>query len=272
MHNRHQLPVTVERGANSILARHIAQHIALMIYLCAHHRRGIFMKLFAALAVSLILPVAAAKAGAIVSPVSVIASSADPSPYFTAPNLINHSGLLTDYFSGISDFDLYIAGDPQHAENGKFAEWFSEQGQTGAVLTFDMGSVMLLDRLALWNEEALGAGLVSVALSADGTAYAAMGSFSPTDWPFYFPSYGADIFAFSATPAQFIQLTLSGCPQPDAFPGIGDGCGLGEVAFRQAVSAVPEPFTLAVFGFGLAGMSLMRRRRAEIRSTAKARR
>jgi hypothetical protein len=221
------------------------------------------MKLFAAaaLAVSFILPVAAANAGAIVSPISVTASSTFPDVYFRPLNLINHNGLLTDYFSGISDFDSYIAGDPQHSYIGKFAEWFSEDSQTGATLVFDMGSVMLLDRLALWNEEALGTGSVAVALSTDGAAYTGVGSFSPTDWPFYFPSYGADIFAFAATPAQFIQLTLSGCPQPNALPGSGGGCGLGEVAFREAVSAVPEPFTLAVFGFGLAGTCFIRRRR-----------
>jgi len=262
MQNRHQLPVMVERSASSILAGHIARRVRLMIYLCAHHRRGKFMKLFAALAIFLVLPMAA-KAGAIVGPISVTASSTFPDVYFRPPNLINHGGLLTDYFSGISDFDLYMAGDPQHSTIAKFSEWFSEEGQTGAVLTFDMGSVMLLDRLALWNEESLGAGLVSVALSADGTAYTGMGSFSPTDWPSYLPSYGADIFAFAATPAQFIQLTLSGCPRPDAFPGSGRGCGLGEVAFREAVAAVPEPFTMAVFSAGLAGMILIRRRRAK---------
>jgi hypothetical protein len=212
------------------------------------------MKQFAAacLAIFLMLPVAAAKAGAIVSPISATASSTFPDVYFRPPNLINHGGLLTDFFSGISDFDSYIA---------KFSEWLSEESQSGAILTFDMGSVMLLDRLALWNEEALGVGSVSVALSTDGAAYTGVGSFSPTDWPYYFPSYGADIFAFAATPAQFVRLTLSGCPQPDSFPGLTGGCGLGEVAFREA-AAIPEPLTLSVFGLG-AGLLVLRRRKKQ---------
>jgi len=233
-----------------------------MIYLLRASYEGLMKQLAAAcLAIFLVLPVAAAKAGVIVSPISATASSTFPDVYFRPPNLINHGGLLTDFFSGISDFDSYIAGDPQHSIIGKFSEWFSEESQTGAILTFDMGSVMLLDRLALWNDEALGVGSVSVALSSDGAAYTGVGSFSPTDWPYYFASYGADIFAFAATPAQFIQLTLSGCPQPDAFPGTTGGCGLGEVAFRQA-AAVPEPLTLSVFGIG-AGLLMLRRRKKQ---------
>ena len=210
------------------------------------------------LAISLFLPVAA-KAGAIVSPVSATASNTFDAPYFQPGNLINHGGLVTDFFSGLTDFDSYIAGDPQHLNYSKFSEWFTEEGQTGATLTFDMGSVMTLDRLALWNDVGWGAGSVSVALSSDGLAYTGIGGFSPTDWPFYFPTYSADIFAFAAAPAQFVRLGLSGCPQPNGNPGGGIGCGLGEVAFRQAVSPVPEAFTLAVFGAGLAGISFMRR-------------
>ena len=218
------------------------------------------MKQFAALALFLLLPVAA-KAGAIVSPVFATASNTFPDVYFQAVNLINHNGLVTDFFSGISDFDSYIAGDPQHLNYSKLSEWFTEEGQSGAVLTFDMGSVMLLDRLALWNEVSWGVGDVSVALSTDGIAFSDVGGFSPTDWPSYFATYGADIFAFTAAPARFVQLTVSGCPQRMESLAPTGGCALGEVAFREAVSAAPEPFTLALFGAGLAGMTLMRRRR-----------
>ena len=215
-------------------------------------------KQFAALTLfwALALP-AAAEAGVIVSPVSATASNTFPDVYFQPVNLINHNGLVTDFFSGISDFDSYIAGDPQHLNYSKLSEWFTEEGQSGAILTFDMGSVMLLDQLALWNEVSWGVGAVSVALSSDGAAYTGAGSFSPTDWPSYFATYGADLFAFTATPARFVQLTLSGCPQG---PGAG-GCALGEVAFRQAALSVPEPFTLALFGAGLAGAAVIRRRR-----------
>jgi hypothetical protein len=214
------------------------------------------MKIFALSAMAIFLP-AAAKAGAIVSPVSVTASNTFDAPYFQPANLINHGGLVDDFFSGITDFDSYIAGDPQHLNYSKFSEWFTEEGQTGAVLTFDLGSVMTLDRLALWNDVSWGAGAVSMALSTDGVAYTGIGGFSPTDWPVYFATYGADSFAFAAAPARFVQLSLSLCPQPNGNPD--GGCGLGEVAFRQA--DIPEPFSLAVFGAGLAASCFMRRRR-----------
>jgi hypothetical protein len=220
------------------------------------------LTLFWALALPFLVLSGAANAGVIVSPVSATASNTFPSVYFQPVNLINHNGLVTDFFSGISDFDSYIAGDPQHLNYSKLSEWFTEEGQSGATLTFDMGSVMLLDRLALWNEVSWGVGEVAVALSSDGVAYDGAGSFSPTDWPSTFATSGADLFAFAATPARFVQLTLSGCPQQvDSLVAATGGCALGEVAFRQA--AVPEPFTLALFGAGLAGTMAIRRHRSK---------
>lgn len=222
------------------------------------------LTLFWALALPFLVLSGAAKAGVIVSPISATASNTFPDVYFQPINLINHNGLVTDFFSGISDFDSYIAGDPQHLNYSKLSEWFTEEGQSEAVLTFDMGSVMLLDRLALWNEVSWGVGEVAVALSSDGVTYTGAGSFSPTDWPSYLPMSGADLFAFTATPARFVQLALSGCPQQtDSLAAATGGCALGEVAFRQAAASVPEPFTLALFGAGLTGTVLVRRRRAK---------
>jgi hypothetical protein len=191
-----------------------------------------------------------------------VASNSNADPTFgTVTNLINHGGLLTNFTSGVTEFDTYIAGNPQHTINSLGAEWFTDFGQTGATLTFDMGSVLSLDRLALWTDEFWGAGRVAVALSLDGITYNGVGGFAPTNWPVNVTSYGADVFGFAPTSARFVQLTLSVCPQP--LSSAGGGCGLGEVAFREAagVAAVPEPMTLSLLGSGLLALAASRRRR-----------
>lgn len=200
------------------------------------------------------------EAATIVSPVGVTASNSFPSAEFgTAANLINHGGLFTNFTSGVTDFDSYMAGNPQHTIISNGAEWFTDFNQPGAILTFDLGSVMTIDRVALWTDEFWGAGNVAVALSVDNVTYSGVGGFAPTDWPTNVNSYGADVFGFGASAARYVQLTLSNCPQP--LSNAGGGCGLGEFAVSQTTSAVPEPMTIALLSSGLAGVVASRRRR-----------
>jgi len=202
----------------------------------------------------------AASAAAIISPVAASASNSYPDATFgTVANLINQGGLLTNFVSGVTDFDTYIGGNPQHTVVSNGAEWFTDFGQTGATLTFDLGSVVTIDRVATWVDEFWGAGSIAVSLSLDGISYSGVGSFAPTDWATNVSSYGADVFAFGASSARYVQLALSACPQP--LSASGGGCGMGEVAFATAAAAVPEPGTLALLGLGLAGLAATRRRK-----------
>ena len=172
----------------------------------------------------------------------------------------NQNGLSTNYVSGVTNFNAYIAGGPRHTDTFSGFEWFSALGTTTATVTYDLGSVISIDRLALWNEESSGIGLLNLLYSTNGAAFTSLGNFTPTDNPVG-SSYLADVFSFGPTSARYVRLDMSRCPQPN---GTYNACAIGEVAFRTAAVAggVPEPATWAmlIVGFGGVGASLRRRR------------
>ena len=101
-----------------------------------------------------------AQASVITSPTGATASSTFIAAGFDFDigNTIDHSGLSTNFISGVSDFDAYLAGNPMHTSLADHNEWFSQLGVTQASIIYDLGSVKTVDRLALWNEEFSGFG------------------------------------------------------------------------------------------------------------------
>lgn len=172
-------------------------------------------------------------------------------------------GLLTDFVSGETDFDAYMAEQPLHVadfsvdEGGTtyYYEWFSEFGSTTVAVSYDLGSVQQTLGMALWNEDANGIGKLNILGSVDGTTWATLAfDKSPTNHA-YNTDYGADVFSWGQTSARYIKLEMSACPSGAGFVG----CSIGEVAFN--VSPVPEPATLTLTGMGLAMMGLVAARR-----------
>lgn len=200
-----------------------------------------------------------ALAGAIIAPTSGVINAGGPG-FGSLAETINQNGLLTGYTPGVTDFDTYLAGNPRHSFVFAGNEWFGNSGGDSSTVTYDFGGLVTVDRLALWNEDATGIGLLSLFASVDGVTFAPLAlNLSPTDNPINV-DYPADVFAFAATSLQFVRFEMSRCPQPNG--GAPFACAIGEVAFREATATVPEPVTGGLIGLGLAGLAAMRRRKA----------
>lgn len=183
--------------------------------------------------------------GLIISPVSATASS-EYDANFSITNTINQSGLSTGFNSGVDDFDTYLASNPTHTLVALGNEWFTPEDVTNATVTYDLGNLFNINRLALWNEESSGIGSFDISVSTDNINYFNVASsLNPFDNPLN--NYPAEVFGFGASNARYVRFDVSGCPQPN--PGSFNGCGIGEVAFGTfATAEVPEPASTAGVG------------------------
>lgn len=173
-------------------------------------------------------------AGAIISPVSAVVDVGGPG-FGSINNTINQRGLFVRFTSGVTNFDGYIDVNPRHSYEFPTYEWFSNEGTTGATVTYDLGSTVGIDKLALWNEESAGIGRLDLYVSTDGTTFRTLATgLIPTDHPLVntTSNYSADVFSFPLTKARFVRFVTSDSPQPD--PATIVAVGIGEVAFRVA--------------------------------------
>jgi len=172
---------------------------------------------------------------------------------FPLVDAINQSGLSANYLSGVTDFDTFTGGTTHDSEPDN--DWIA--ATTVGSVTFDLGSLISVDEVAIWNFGGL-AGDPSVAITqfsllastdAGFSSPITLGTFNPAVFSTLNP---AQVFGFAPTTAQFFRL--------QAFTSNGaNRLGLGEIAFGQ--SPVPEPATLLLLGTGLvAGARLCRHR------------
>lgn len=197
-----------------------------------------------------------AQAGPIISGTVADASAAHSG--WSPSHLLDQSGLSTTYTSGVTDFAAYLAGGPTHlgSSTSSAAGWFAP-GPAWVVV--DFGSSIVLGDMILWNDnDYQGVASFSVELADNVNMIGA------TNLGMFNASYGPSGYD-NGTPAQaFDLLDAVGRYARVNFLSAhqGPNINVGEIAFGSTATSVPEPGTLALFGFGLAGIGFMRRRRA----------
>lgn len=205
--------------------------------------------------VAVVMMAAGGAQAAIVGAVGGTINAGGPG-FGTLAETFNQAGLSAGYVSGVTDFDTYVPGTSHSVIFNGF-EWFSENPSNAANVTYDLGSVLNINKMALWNEEVAGIGLMSLLVSSDNVTFSSLAvGLMPTNNPLS-SDYFADVFTFAATSFRYIQLDMTGCPQEGGgFPS----CAIGEVAFNS-VAAVPVPASLPLLIGALGGLGLIRRRR-----------
>ena len=203
----------------------------------------------------------ASAAGIIFSPVSAVINSGGPG-FGNIADTYNQNGLSINFISGVTDFDAYLALNPIHTDIFAGNEWFSNNPSTSAVVTYDLGSALNIDRLALWNEEISGIGNLNLLYSTDNVNFSSLASgLTPFDNPR--GSYPAEVFSFATTNARYVRFEASSCPQPN--PGNFNACAIGEVAFSISTPRqVPEPSGMlgtSAIAIGLIGAKVLKSRK-----------
>jgi hypothetical protein len=181
-------------------------------------------------------------AQAIVSPVSATTNMGQTYPL---ANAYNHTGLLTNFTSGVTDFNAYVAGNPQH-DSQPGTDWAATTPI--GVADFDLGSVKNVNRVAIWNFGGL-AGNITYAIKQVSLESSVDSSFSSPailgtyNLGVYSTTNPGQVFSFPTVAARYFRLYDF---QSNGAPSIG----LGEIAFA---TVIPEPASPILVGFAAFG-------------------
>lgn len=211
------------------------------------------------LSVTLTIVAGTAGASTIVSPVAVVQNTlGEIGPTARLGNAFDQSGLSAGYTSGVTDFDLFLGADPTHTFIADNNEWFAAAGVTSGVIDLDLGSLMVVDRVAIWNEDGTGVQDLRIHTSNDSgfASSTLVGTFTLTDNPAA-NDYLADVLDLTVTSARYVRFEiLSAYSSPLVVPT----ASLGEVAF--STGPIPEPTASLLFAAGLLLVGRAVRRRA----------
>jgi F5/8 type C domain/PEP-CTERM motif len=160
-------------------------------------------------------------------------------------NVINQSGQVPGYVSGVTDFATYTASATATAGNANDL-WTSGSGATTGNVDFDLGGSVEIDAFAVWalvstNGDNIEHFTLLASNDASFTTTTLLGNFTPT----YSPGspIPATVVNFALTTASFVRMEItSNNGGPDA--------GFNEAAFGTDSSA-PEPSSLWMAGIGI---------------------
>ncbi|MFT6920103.1 MAG: hypothetical protein ACJA2G_002751 [Cognaticolwellia sp.] len=209
-------------------------------------------KMIKAAFTGLVLTVSSLANAGLIYTASSILSAPTPLAGYGASNTIDQSGLSTTYVSGVTDFDTFLGLTPTHTRTGNPANFFASFDRNSSV-DFDMGSILNLTRLVLWNypfSNSAGIDGFSIYSSAteDFLVTSFLGAFNALD-DGNSSSNAAQVFDFSDTQSRYLRLIITSTYNE---PRVG----FSEIAFEA--SPVPEPSTLAILALGLIGLGARR--------------
>jgi hypothetical protein len=175
-------------------------------------------------------------------------------------NVINQSGLSVGYTSGTTEFDDYYFSTPGHNSLDNGAIWASGSPFLPGNFDFDLGGMILIESMIIWNCDNQRAVYGFNLLADDNPTFASpilLGSFlvdndGPGDRMAPHP------LPFAPTLASHVRMEITSNNGPDPID-----VRMGEVAFER----VPEPNLLTLLGFSSL-VSLGRKRRAAANSLA----
>jgi hypothetical protein len=207
--------------------------------------------------VGLVLSVCgAANAGLIYSASSII-DAPPPISLNSADRTIDQTGLLKTYFSGVTDFDTFLGLNPKHKNQGGPTSYFASSFTKPANVDFDMGSILNLTKLVLWNYPfSSSAGIIDFSIYSSTTSNFSMasllGTFKANDDADNRLN-AAQVFEFIDTQSRYLRLSITSIAN-------GENVGFSEIAFEASSTpaVLPEPSTLAIFALGVLGLASRR--------------
>ena len=189
----------------------------------------------------------------VLSPIGADNDGVHAGPNWTIANTIDKSGLQKDFTSGVTSWDSYFGGVANHSGNFNF-EWFSTPGILESNITYELGAIFKIDKIALWNEESYGISRLEVTFEYEDES---SGDIVSQYWGELHPA------KFSAAyPAEIFDLGsdfMASRVYLDVFGFAGNSyVSMGEIAF-SATTPTPLPPAAFLLFSGLLGIVSFRR-------------